>query len=311
MITYWVSVHISHPVPSLECILKVLLWPDHAWQLGSPAAPAQMMQRSHYSFCRNHPTVLTDQQLPYPSLQFPIRNQSVKSKHVPPNQTHKMPCLWPSSSSPGPATLKKGSLKGFSLFHSWSGWGQIVFFRYTRDRSRIETGIHPDLAPAVLPSWPSHLVLLSQEESVSLLRHFCLSPSWEGWLTNLVFSALTPARHTADAPHRSGAARRNCFWTTSARHAAEKHLEREHKIHFMFCFGERLGFLIFLLGCGVSWGHCPGKMWNKSDMCVHHGVPQESGKPGIKKKQEAWHLGTILKWSKAPNSPSQTLKILQ
>lgn len=132
MITYWVSVHISHPVPSLECILKVLLWPDHAWQLGSPAAPAQMMQRSHYSFCRNHPTVLTDQQLPYPSLQFPIRNQSVKSKHVPPNQTYKMPCLWPSSSSPGPATLKRGSLKGFSLFHSWSGWGQIVFPLYKR-----------------------------------------------------------------------------------------------------------------------------------------------------------------------------------
>lgn len=145
MITYWVSVHISHPVPSLECILKVLLWPDHAWQLGSPAAPAQMMQRSHYSFCRNHPTVLTDQQLPYPSLQFPIRNQSVKSKHVPPNQTHKMPCLWPSSSSPGPATLKKGSLKGFSLFHSWSGWGQIVF-------SAIQE-TDPGLKPGSILTW--------------------------------------------------------------------------------------------------------------------------------------------------------------
>lgn len=194
------------------------------------------------------------------------------------------------ASDPPPAPQGQQHWKGVALkaspFFTPDHAEAKSFFRSTRDRSRIETGIDPDLAPAVLASWPSHLVLLSQEESVSLLRHFCLSPSWEGWLTNLVFSALTPARHTADALHRSGAAPRNCFWTTSARHAAEKHLEREHKIHF---------YVLFWRTPGLS--HFPSELWCQLRTLSWEDVEQEWhacapwGSPGVREAGDRKEAG--------------------
>lgn len=262
------------------------------------------MQRPHYSLCRKLPRMLTGRQFPYLSPQFPIQNQSAKSKHIPQIRHIRCPDPGPPLAPQGQQHPKRVDPKGFSRFHSWSLGDQIVFPTLQETEPGLKSR---SIVPWLQPS-------LRQAISLGVYCTSILSPYLDifFFLWVSMDNPLNILGTQADMLQMLDMVReqrpRNCFWTTSARHVAEKHLERENMIHWLFWGTNGL--------CHPSsrlWGQLRTASWEDTEQgwlaCI-------LGFPGIReagdqKESGGTAFGAILKRSKTPNSPSQVLKILQ